>query len=46
MLKNGIADDRFLFAWMSAAEGKKFADTVGRMSKIAKQVKEAAEVAA
>ncbi len=46
MLKNGIAEERFLIAWMSAAEGKKFADTVGRMSKIARQVKEAAERAA
>jgi heterodisulfide reductase subunit A len=46
MLKNGIADERFLIAWMSAAEGKKFADTVGRMSKIARQVKKAAEKAA
>jgi len=46
MLKNGIADERFLIAWMSAAEGKKFADTVGRMSKIARQVKKAAERAA
>jgi heterodisulfide reductase subunit A len=46
MLKNGIAEERFLIAWMSAAEGKKFAETVGRMSKIARQVKEAAERAA
>jgi len=46
MLKNNIAEDRFLIAWMSAAEGKKFADTVGRMSTIAQQVKAAAEVAA
>jgi heterodisulfide reductase subunit A len=43
MLKNGIAEERFLIAWMSAAEGKKFADTVGRMSKIARQVKELTE---
>jgi heterodisulfide reductase subunit A len=46
MLKNGIAEERFLIAWMSAAEGKKFADMVGRMSKIARQVKEAEERAA
>jgi heterodisulfide reductase subunit A len=46
MLKNGIAEKRFLIAWMSAAEGKKFADTVDRMSEIARQVKEAAERAA
>jgi len=46
MLKNDIAEDRFLIAWMSAAEGKNFADTVGRMSKIAQQVKAAAETAA
>jgi hypothetical protein len=31
---------------MSAAEGKKFADTVGQMSKIARQVKAAAKKAA
>jgi len=46
MLKNGIAEERFLIAWMSAAEGKKFADTVDRMSEIARQVKKAAERAA
>jgi len=46
MLKNGIAEKRFLIAWMSAAEGKKFADTVDRMSEIARQVKKAAERAA
>jgi hypothetical protein len=31
---------------MSAAEGKKFADTVGRMSAIARQFKAAADRAA
>jgi heterodisulfide reductase subunit A len=46
MQKNSIAEERFLIAWMSAAEGKKFADTVDRMSKIARQVKAGAEVAA
>ena len=46
MKKNGIAEDRFRIAWMSAAEGKKFADTVGRMSAIARQVKAAGEKAA
>ncbi len=43
MKKNDLADERFLIAWMSAAEGKKFADTVGRMSEIALWVKQAAE---
>ena len=43
MLKNGIAAERFLIAWMSAAEGKKFAETVDRMSRIAREVKAAAE---
>jgi heterodisulfide reductase subunit A len=43
MQKNSIAEDRFLIAWMSAAEGKKFADTVGSMSQIAQQVKATAE---
>jgi heterodisulfide reductase subunit A len=46
MKKNGIAGERFRIAWMSAAEGKKFADTVGRMSEIARQVQAAAEKAA
>ena len=46
MKKNGVAEERFRIAWMSAAEGKKFADTVGRMSEIARQVKTAAEKAA
>jgi heterodisulfide reductase subunit A len=46
MKKNGIAEERFRIAWMSAAEGKKFADTVGRMSAIARQVKAAEEKAA
>ena len=35
MKKNNISDDRFLIEWMSAAEGKKFADTVAKISKIA-----------
>jgi heterodisulfide reductase subunit A len=43
MLKNGIAAERFLISWMSAAEGKKFADTVGRMSEIARRFKKVAE---
>ena len=43
MQKNDIAEERFLIAWMSAAEGKKFADTVDRMSKIARRIKSAAE---
>ncbi len=43
MKKNGIDDERFLIAWMSAAEGKKFADTVGRMSEVALRVNQAAE---
>jgi len=42
MKKNAIAAERFLIAWMSAAEGKKFADTVTRMSGIARGVKEVA----
>jgi len=46
MKKNGVADERFRIAWMSAAEGKKFADTVGRMSAIARQFKAAADRAA
>jgi len=46
MQKNGIAEERFRIAWMSAAEGKKFADTVGEMSVIARQVKTAVESAA
>jgi heterodisulfide reductase subunit A len=46
MQKNGVAEERFRIAWMSAAEGKKFADTVRRMSEIARQVKAAAEKAA
>ena len=46
MQKNGVAEERFRIAWMSAAEGKKFADTVDQMSEIARQVKAAAEEAA
>ena len=42
----GIDPARVRMSWVSAAEGKKFADTVGRMSKIARQVKKAAERAA
>jgi heterodisulfide reductase subunit A len=34
MKKNDIAAERFLIAWMSAAEGKKFADTVTRMCRV------------
>ena len=36
MKKQGIADDRFIIEWMSAAEGKKFADVVTQMAEIAK----------
>ncbi len=43
MKKNGIDDERFLIAWMSAAEGKKFADTVGRISEVALRVNQAEE---
>ncbi len=43
MKKNGIDDERFLIAWMSAAEGKKFADTVGRISEVALRVNPAEE---
>ncbi len=35
MKKNNISDERFIIEWMSAAEGKKFADTVSNISKIA-----------
>lgn len=35
MKKNSINDERFVIEWMSAAEGKKFAETVSRISKIA-----------
>ncbi|MFX1477297.1 MAG: hydrogenase iron-sulfur subunit, partial [Promethearchaeota archaeon] len=37
MKKNKIADKRFITEWISAAEGKKFADVVSRASKIAKK---------
>ncbi|MFX1283683.1 MAG: hydrogenase iron-sulfur subunit [Promethearchaeota archaeon] len=37
MKKEGIADERFIIEWMSAAEGKKFADVVTEMSKIARK---------
>ncbi|MFX1517607.1 MAG: hydrogenase iron-sulfur subunit [Promethearchaeota archaeon] len=37
MKKQGIADERFIIEWMSAAEGKKFADVVTEMSKIARK---------
>jgi heterodisulfide reductase subunit A len=46
MKKNNIADERFLIAWISAAEGKKFADTVDRISTIARRVKAGAEAIA
>ncbi|MHA2174753.1 MAG: hydrogenase iron-sulfur subunit [Candidatus Hodarchaeales archaeon] len=36
MKKQGISDDRFIIEWMSAAEGKKFADVVTQMADIAK----------
>ncbi|TFG05438.1 MAG: hydrogenase iron-sulfur subunit, partial [Promethearchaeota archaeon] len=35
MDKNNIDQERFLIEWMSAAEGKKFADVVSNISKIA-----------
>ncbi|MFX1340282.1 MAG: hydrogenase iron-sulfur subunit [Promethearchaeota archaeon] len=35
MKKNNISDERFIIEWMSAAEGKKFADAVSSISKIA-----------
>ena len=37
MKKQGISDDRFVIEWMSAAEGKKFADAVTKMAGIAKK---------
>jgi heterodisulfide reductase subunit A len=37
MKKYGVADERFIIEWMSAAEGKKFADTVTSMSTIARK---------
>ena len=42
MKKQGIADERFIIEWMSAAEGKKFADVVTEMSKIARKNHEVA----
>ncbi|MFW9865142.1 MAG: hydrogenase iron-sulfur subunit [Candidatus Thorarchaeota archaeon] len=36
MKKNKINDKRFITEWISAAEGKKFADVVSKASKIAK----------
>ena len=35
MNRNKIADDRFIIEWMSAAEGKKFANVVSQISEIA-----------
>jgi heterodisulfide reductase subunit A len=37
MKKQGIDDERFIIEWMSAAEGKKFADVVTKMAGIAKK---------
>jgi len=34
MKKNKIADERFIIEWISAAEGKKFADIVSKASKL------------
>jgi len=34
MKKNNIIDNRFIIEWISAAEGKKFADVVSKASKI------------
>ncbi|MHA1915595.1 MAG: hydrogenase iron-sulfur subunit [Promethearchaeota archaeon] len=39
MKKNEIADDRFITEWISAAEGKKFADIVLKASNIATKSK-------
>jgi len=35
MKKNNISDERFIIEWISAAEGKRFADIVSQVSKIA-----------
>ncbi|MHA1256534.1 MAG: hydrogenase iron-sulfur subunit, partial [Promethearchaeota archaeon] len=35
MKKNKIVDERFIIEWISAAEGKKFADVVSQISEIA-----------
>ncbi len=35
MKKNNISDERFIIEWISAAEGKKFADVVSQISKVA-----------
>ncbi len=43
MKKNDIAAERFRIAWVSAAEGKKFAEFIGQMSKIARSVKATAD---
>ena len=37
MKKQNISDDRFIIEWMSAAEGKKFAEVVTRMSGVARK---------
>ena len=37
MKKQGIDDERFIIEWMSAAEGKKFAESVTKMSGIARK---------
>jgi heterodisulfide reductase subunit A len=37
MKKNKISDERFITEWISAAEGKKFADIVSKASKISKK---------
>ncbi len=35
MRKKNIDDERFIIEWISAAEGKKFADIVSKVSRIA-----------
>jgi coenzyme F420-reducing hydrogenase delta subunit len=35
MKKNKISEERFVIEWISAAEGKKFADIVSEVGKIA-----------
>ncbi|MBY8985344.1 MAG: hydrogenase iron-sulfur subunit [Candidatus Lokiarchaeota archaeon] len=37
MKKNKIADEKFITEWISAAEGKKFADTVSKASKLVRK---------
>lgn len=39
MKENNISDDRFIIEWISAAEGKKFAEIVTKISKTASKQK-------